>query len=290
MARKISDFTREERRLFAKKGLTFVRRDGIQSVSIKPLQAVVMGDVPQTYVKGIIHLDREALTAIRPYTMRAGHIYEQCRVELLRRIQEPHDAKPKGMPAYATIIWDGYHQKGVRALALAQWQSDHSDESAYLYAISCLPIECWHWRMHLWHTDREAVVIDHLLPRLARRGAGRAGTEALEQGMAYASRESEKQAEQMAIRRDFLPNFRHDEIYEDEGYVIRDGRKLRFTPEDFATAWGLWKNEPQPWETVEDFGYDYKTSSSYQAYKDHIPTQAELERSQLWHEASRWER
>lgn len=288
MARKISDFTREERRNFAKKGLKIVRRDGIQSASIKSLQAVVMGEIPQGYVKSVIHLDSKALTTIQPYTVRAGRIYEECRLELLKRIQEPFP--PQGIPAYSDIIWDGYRQKGVRALALAQWQSDHSDESAYLFAISCLPLECWHWRMHLWHTDREVVVIDHHLPRLARRGAGRAGVEALEQGMAYASRESEKQAEQMAKRDQFLPNFRHDEIYEDEGYVIRDGRKLRFAPEDFATAWGLWKNEPQPWETVEDFGYDYKTSSSYQAYKDHIPTQAELERSQLWHEASRWER
>lgn len=292
MTRKISDFTREERRNFAKKGLKIVRRDGIQSASIKPLQAVAMGEVPQGYVKGIIHLDTDTITAIQPYTVRAGHIYEQCRLELLKRIQEPHQesSPPQDMPAYSTIVWDGYHQKGVRALALAQWQSDHSDENAYLFAISCLPLESWHWRMYLWHTDREVVVIDNLLPRLARRGAGRRGIEALEQGMAYASRESEKQAEQMAKQKEFLPDFRHDEVHENQGYVIREGKIFYFTREDFIDAWGLWKNEPQVWETPADFGYDWEESPSYHAYKDHIHSHAELERSQLWHEASRWER
>ena len=187
MTRKISDFTREERRNFAKKGLKIVRREGLSNTSIKPLQAVVMGEIPQGYVKGIIHLDTDTITAIQSYTIRAGRIYEQCRLELLTRIQEaPQQApSPQGMPAYSTIVWDGYHQKGYRELILAQWQSDHRDESAYLYAIACLPIECWHWRMHLWHTDREVIVIDNLLPRLARRGAGRRGIEALEQGMGF---------------------------------------------------------------------------------------------------------
>lgn len=292
MTRKISDFTREERRNFAKKGLKIVRRDGIQSASIKPLQAVVMGEVPQGYVKGIIHLDTDTITAIQPYTVRAGHIHEQCRLELLNRIQEtPQQApSPQGMPAYSTIVWDGYHQKGYRSLALAQWQRDHSNESAYLYAISCLPLECWHWRMYLWHTDREVVVIDHLLPRLARRGAGRYGIEALEQGITYASREGKRQAEQMAKRDQFLPDFRHDDVHESQGYVIRDGQKVHFSPEDFSEAWSLWKNEPQEWETPTDFGYDWKESPSYQAYQERIPTQAEFERSALWHEASRWER
>ena len=289
MTREISDFTREERRNFAKKGLKIVRRDGIQSASIKPLQAVVMGEVPQGYVKGIIHLDTDTITAIQSYTMRAGRIYEKCRIELLNRIQEIQET-PQGMPTYSDIAWDGYHQKGVRALALAQWQSDHSDESAYLYAIACLPIECWHWRMHLWHTDREVVVLDHLLPRLARRGSGRAGIEALEQGMAYASREGKLQAEQMAKRREFLPDFRHDEVYEDLGYVLRDGQKMYFSPADFIEAWGLWKNEPQPWETPTSYGYAWTLSPSYQAYQERIPTHAEVERSALWHEASRWER
>lgn len=289
MTRKISDFTREERRNFAKKGLKIVRREGVSNTSIKPLQAVVMGEIPQGYVKSVIHLDSKALTTIQPYTVRAGRIYEECRLELLKRIQEPFP--PQGIPDYSDIGWDGYHQKGVRALALAQWQSDHSDESAYLYAIACLPIDCWHWRMHLWHTDREVVAIDHLLPRLARRGAGRAGIEALEQGMAYASREGKLQAEQMAKQRDFLPDFRHDEVHEDEGYVIREGRKIRFAPDDFVKAWGLWKNHPEPqWETPASYGYDWMTSPSYKAYQGRIPTHTELERSRLWHDASRWER
>lgn len=288
MTKKISDFTREERRTFAKKGLAIVRRDGVQGASVKPIQAVVMGAVPQGYVKGIIHLDPETLSAVQPYTVQAGSIYEQCRAELLRRMQTPDEAQ--GIPAYSDIVWDGYHQKGVRALALAQWQSDRSDESAYLYAISCLPLECWHWRMCLWHTDQEVIVIDHLLPRLARRGAGRAGIEALEQGMAYASRESEKQAEQMAKQKEFLPDFRHDEVHEDAGYVLRDGQKLYFSPEEFIEAWELWKNEPQAWETPTSYGYDYESSASYRAYLNCTPTQADLERSALWHEASRWER
>lgn len=292
MSRKVSDFTREERRNFAKKGLKIVRREGVSQSSIKPLQAVVMGEIPQGYVRGIIHLDPETLSAIQSYTMRAGRIYEQCRIELLNRLPEtPQQAlSPQGMPTYSEIVWDGYHQKGVRELALAQWQSTHSDESAYLFAISCLPIESWHWRMHLWHTDHEVVVIDHLLPRIARRGAGRAGIEALEQGMAYASHEGKRQAEQWSKKVQFLPSFRHDEVHEDAGYVLRDGQKVYFSPKEFIEAWGLWKNEPQAWETPTSYGYDYKSSASYRAYLTRTPTQAELERSALWHEASRWER
>lgn len=142
----------------------------------------------------------------------------------------------------------------------------------------------------LWHTDREVVVIDHLLPRLARRGAGRYGIEALEQGITYASREGKLQAEQMAKKAQFLPDFRHDEIHEDAGYIIREGKPLHFTRGDFIEAWGLWKNEPQAWETPTDFGYDWTASPSYHVYQARIPTHAELERSALWHEASRWER
>ena len=288
--KKISEFTREERRTFAQKGLRLVRRDGVCGASVKPLQAIVMGEIPQGYVKGIIHLDPEALTAVQPYTIRAGRIYEACRLELLRRIQEPQDGGVQGMPAYTAIVWDRHHQEQYRGMALSQWQADHTDESAYIFAIACLPLESWHWRMHLWHTDREVVVIDHLLPRLARRGAGRKGLEPLEQGMVYASREGKRQAEQMAKQRDFLPDYRHDEIYEDLGYVIRDGRKIRFDSDDFITAWGLWKNEPQSWETVELYGYDWTDSPSYKAYQERIPAHAELERSRLWHDASRWER
>lgn len=290
MTKKVSDFTREERRDFAKKGLAIVRRDGIHGASIKPLQAVVMGELPQRYVKGIIHLDPETLTAIQPYTIRAGRTYEACRLELLRRIQTPQEAEPQGIPAYATIVWDRHHQETYRAMALTQWQADHTDENAYLFAISCLPLESWHWRMHIWHTDHEVVVIDHLLPRLARRSAGRKGIDALEQGMCYASKEGKRQTGQMAKLRDFLPDFRHDEVHEDKGYVIRDGKRLHFTSEDFSSAWGLWKNEPQEWETTSSYGYDWTTSPSYRAYQDRIPSRAELERSQLWHYASRWER
>ena len=287
--KKVSEFTREERRQFAQKGLAIVRRDGIPHASIKPLQAVVMGEVPQGYVKGIIHLDPEALTAVQPYTVRAGRVYEACRLELERRLREPN-AEPQGMPAYTCIIWDRCHQEQYRAMALTQWQADRTDESAYLFAISCLPLESWHWRMHLWTHDREVVVIDHLLPRLARRSAGRKGLDALEQGIGYASREGKKQAEQMAKQREFLPDFRHDEVHEDERYIIRDGRKIRFTKGDFIKAWGLWKNEPQEWETPTSYGYDWTTSPSYKAYHERIPTHAELERSRLWHDASRWER
>ena len=290
MTRKISEFTREERRDFAKKGLAIVRRDGIPHASIKPLQAVVMGEVPQGYVKGIIHLDPKALDAIQPYTIRAGRVYEACRLELERRLREP-DVEPQGMPAYTAIVWDRHHQEQYRGMALSQWQTDHTDESAYIFAIACLPLESWHWRMHLWTHDREVVVIDHLLPRLARRSAGRGGIDCLEQGMCYASREGKKQAEQKAKRRDFLPDYRHDEIYEDLGYVIREGKRIHFTKDDFIRAWGLWKNHPEPqWETVEDFGYDWTKSPSYRAYIEHIPTHTELERSRLWQDASRWER
>lgn len=288
--KKISDFTREERRDFAKKGLAIVRRDGIPHASIKPLQAVVMGEVSQGYVKGIIDLDPAVLTDIQPYTIRAGRVYEACRLELVRRLQES-DAEPQGMPTYSNITWDRHYQETYRAMALAQWQTDQTDENAYIFVISCLPLEAWHWRMHLWHTDHEVVVIDHLLPRLARRGAGRAGIEALGQGMAYASREGKRQAEQMSKRRDFLPDFRHDDVHEDEGYVIREGRKIRFAPDDFVKAWGLWKNHPEPqWETPASYGYDWTTSPSYKAYQRRIPTHTELERSRLWHDASRWER
>ena len=289
--KKISEYSRQERREFAQKGLKIVRRDGIKSASIKPLQAVVMGEVPQGYVKGIIQLDPETLDIIRPYTVKAGRTYEECRLEILKRLQEPESKEPQGMPAYATIIWDRHHQETYRALALAQWQADPTDENSYIFAISCLPLESWHWRMHLWHTDHEVVVIDRLLPRLARRGAGRGGIDALEQGMCYASREGKRQAEQMAKKRDFLPDFRHDEVHEEQGYVIRDGKKVFFTPEEFIEAWSYWKNCPEPeWETAEDFGYDWTKSLSYQAYQERIPTQAEVERQRLWHDASRWER
>ena len=289
--KKVSEFTRQERRDFAKKGLKIVRRDGVCGASIKPLQAVVMGEIPQGYVEGIIHLDPDDLTAIQPYTVRAGRIYEACRLEILRRMQEPSYGEGQGMPAYATIIWDRHHQEDYRATALAQWQADPTDQSAYLFAISCLPLESWHWRMNLWTNDHEVVVIDHLLPRLARRSAGRKGFEALEQGICYASREGKRQAEQMAKRRAFLPDFRHDEVHESEGYVIRDGKKMHFTTEEFVEAWVLWKNHPEPqWETVASYGYDWTSSPSYQAYQNRIPTHAELERSRLWHDASRWER
>lgn len=274
----VSSFDREKRRKIAKDAIVKVREQGIRKSHIKLLQACLFGLAKQDQMPQLVALDESILEALEPATRRAGRIYEQIRQELVFRVCTKDDNKSsfprlapvRSTPSYETITWTPSGQKAYRQKLCDLWEQSDDDETlalAMFYAIACMPLACWHWRLCIWTKRKEVIPPTDHLRRVVLRTAGAKGEDCAIQGLDYLEYEGRRQADQRWKREMWLPDYQKDEVHEQEGYFIRDGIRYTATRQDFIEAWGCWKNFTgfTPQERA-DFGYDLRKSPSYREY------------------------
>lgn len=202
---------RLERRKIAQNVVQQVRAKGISQASTKSLQEALYGVVTQDQMEGLQALDERVLQELQRGCQHEGRFYEDIRRELARRASQSTSTKiapfsQQKLPPFDKLQWTTEEQKEIQSILLQRWQTSHSKKVAMHFAIVCMPLPVWHWRLYLWHYRKILTIIDSRLYSVTLRTAGRVGRTCCEEGLSFIESEATKRLKDLSD----CPSFAYD--------------------------------------------------------------------------------